>query len=147
VAFEYTDIFDYINANQVHVNILTLNYVLSDSMRYNKEGTNLLLDNIYGLIVNNHVDYVIVNDIALYYLDEQRKSAYACMKDLEKKLVDNHISVTFEKIRYSDPKVAGVEMYGKKAKHNTNMFSVPQAMYDYQPFLLCDSIVMIIKRL
>lgn len=147
VAFEYTDIFDYINANQVHVNILTLNYVLSDSMRYNKEGTNLLLDNIYGLIVNNHVDYVIINDIALYYLDEQRKSAYACMKDLEKKLTDNHINVAFEKRRYSNPKVAGVEFYGKMAHYNTNMFSVPQAIFAYQPFLICDSIVLIIKKL
>ena len=46
-----------------------------------------------------------------------------------------------------DPKVAGVEMFGKKAKFNTNMFTVPQAIYGYQPFLLCDSIAMIIKRL
>lgn len=99
------------------------------------------------MLVSHQVDYIIINDIALYYLDEQRKSAYACMNDLEKKLVDNHISVTIEKVRYSDPKVAGVEMFGKKAKFNTNMFSVPKAIYGYQPFLLCDSIVMIIKRL
>lgn len=38
-------------------------------------------------------------------------------------------------------------MFGKKAKFNTNMFTVPQAIYGYQPFLLCDSIAMIIKRL
>ena len=147
VSFEYTDMFEYINVNQVHVNILVLNYVLSDCMRYDKEKTSLLLDSIYELLVSHQVDYIIINDIALYYLDEQRKSAYACMNDLEKKLVDNHISVTIEKIRYSDPKVAGVEMFGKKAKFNTNMFIVPQAIYGYQPFLLCDSIVMIIKRL
>ncbi len=147
VSFEYTDMFEYINVNQVHVNILVLNYVLSDCMRYDKEKTSLFLDCIYELLVSHQVDYIIINDIALYYLDEQRKSAYACMNDLEKKLVDNHISVTIEKVRYSDPKVAGVEMFGKKAKFNTNMFTVPQAIYGYQPFLLCDSIVMIIKRL
>lgn len=52
VSFEYTDMFEYINVNQVHVNILVLNYVLSDCMRYDKEKTSLFLDCIYELLVS-----------------------------------------------------------------------------------------------
>ena len=105
-----------------------------------------IIDKVYGLIVSGTVENVIINDIALYYTDEQRKSAYVCMQKLEQKVRVCQPKTTITKWRYSDPKASGIPLYGEKNKHNTTVFKIPQEIIKYSPFLICDSISMIIQK-
>ena len=146
VEFVYSDFFDYANIPGNHIDVLVLNYVLSDIMRYDKDEADDIIDKVYGLIVSGTVENVIINDIALYYTDEQRKSAYVCMQKLQQKVRVCQPKTTITKWRYSDPKASGIPLYGEKNKHNTTVFKIPQEIIKYSPFLICDSISMIIQK-
>ena len=89
---------------------------------------------------------IVINDIALFYTDEERKSAYTCMLELEKRLVENKIPVSITKKRFSEPKTTTVEPYGDLSKQNSIMFTIPENILRYGPFSLCDSIILIIQK-
>lgn len=146
VEFIYSDMFQYVSEKNINMDILVLNYVLSDCMRYDKSKANTIVDNIYQMIVSERVKSIIINDIALFYTDEENKSAYTCMLDLEKKLVDNNISVSIIKKRFAEPKTTTVEPYGDLSKNNSIMFNIPSNIIQYSPFSLCDSIILIIQK-
>lgn len=146
IDFVYSDMFKYISDNNIDIDILVLNYVLSDSMRYDKAETSTIVDKIYEMIESGKVKALIINDIALFYTENSRKSAYACMLDLEKKFMENNVAVSIVKKRFSQPKAAGVEPYGDLANYNSIIFSIPNNILKYSPFTLCDSIILIIQK-
>ena len=146
VEFIYSDFFDFANNTTNHIDVLVLNYVLSDIMRYDKDEADSIIDKVYELIVSGTVENVIINDIALYYTDEQRKSAYVCMQKLEQKVRASQIKATITKWSFSEPKVSGIPLYGLKYPYNTTVFEYPQEITKYSPFLICDSISMIIRK-
>lgn len=146
VEFVYSDFFDYAHNSASHIDVLVLNYVLSDIMRYDKDEADSIIDKVYGLIESGTVETVIINDIALFYTDEQRKSAYVCMRKLAQKVLDSQLKAAITKWRFSEPKVSGIPLYGLKYPYNTTVFEYPQEITKYSPFLICDSISMIIRK-
>lgn len=146
VEFIYSDMFQYVSDNDINIDILVLNYVLSDCMRYDKSKASTIIDNLYQMIVSEKLQSIVINDIALFYTDEERKSAYTCMLELEKRLVENKIPVSITKKRFSEPKTTTVEPYGDLSKQNSIMFTIPENILRYGPFSLCDSIILIIQK-
>ncbi len=146
VEFIYSDMFLYVSEKNIKIDILVLNYVLSDCMRYDKSKAISIVDNVYKMIVSGIVKSLIINDIALFYTDDKHKSAYTCMLDLEKKFVENSIPVSITKKRFSEPKTTAVEPYGNLSGKNTIVFNIPDNILSYSPFFLCDSIVLIIQK-
>lgn len=146
VEFIYSDFFDFANNTTNHIDVLVLNYVLSDIMRYDKDEADSIIDKVYELLEDGTIETVIINDIALFYTDEQRKSAYVCMRKLEQKVRASQIKATITKWSFSEPKVSGIPLYGLKYPYNTTVFEYPQEITKYSPFLICDSISMIIRK-
>lgn len=146
VEFVYSDFFDFANNPTNHIEVLVLNYVLSDIMRYDKDEADSIIDKVYGLLESGTVETVIINDIALYYTDEQHRSAYVCMQKLERKLQTSKPKTIIKKWSFSEPKASGIPFYGVKYRYHSILFKYPQEITKYSPFDSCNSISMIIRN-
>ena len=146
ISFLYEDMFNYINNCGEIVDVLIANYFFSDLMRYDKQRANNVIDSICELYINKKILTILVNDIPLFYENgDVRASAYPCMQLLEKRL--GHLAVqSVVKVRFSDPKYDSIIKYGRKLKNNKCCFSIPTQVDKYEPFNVCNSIMMIISQ-
>lgn len=147
IDFIQQDMFTYIKKSSEHIDILIVNYMLSDMMRYDKIVAKAVIKNIYDLLATNQVSYVLINDIALFYANGNNRSAYWCMKELET-LVDTSSQkcAIYYRYRFSEPNPFQVQ-YGQKL-NDKQLFSIPQIVNStYNPFSQCGSIMLVVKRI
>lgn len=130
-----------------HIDILILNYLLSDVARnMQKEEKTLFLDKLAEFIDVKDVQYVIFNDIPLFY--DNLISGYSCMEYVVRQFGVNkqrHSVLKECRCRFGEPNQYQ-PTYGKKCSQSSLLFPIDDAAKDFQPFNYCNSIQMLIKK-
>ena len=148
VTYTTDDMFAYYTEHSdEHIDILILNYLLSDVARnmQNEEKT-AFLDKLAEFIDVMDVQYVIFNDISLFYDD--LISGYSCMEYVVRQFGVNkqrHSVLKGGRYRFGEPN-PHQPTYGKKWNQSNLLFTIDDAANDFQPFNYCNSIQMLIKK-
>lgn len=148
VTYTTDDMFAYYTEHSdEHIDILILNYLLSDVARnmQNEEKT-AFLDKLAEFIDVMDVQYVIFNDISLFY--DNLISGYSCMEYVVRQFGVNkqrHSVLKGGRYRFGDPN-PHQPTYGRKYNQSSLLFTIDDAAKDFQPFNYCNSIQMLIKK-
>ena len=130
-----------------HIDILILNYLLSDVARnMQKEEKTAFLDKLAEFIDVMDIQYVIFNDIPLFY--DNLISGYSCMEYVVRQFGVNKPRLSVLKggrYRFGEPNQFQ-PTYGKKWNQSSLLFTIDDAANDFQPFCYCNSIQMLIKK-
>lgn len=142
VQFLNTDIFEYSDRNDDHIDILILHYMLSDLARFESSADcSLFVDKIVTICEEKRVSFIIINDV---YLTYSSRTGYALMEELARKLQANKI--INEKIgrgHFADPNPYQ-PTYGKKYANVLTFPIIEASVVHFQPFPSCGSIFMIV---
>lgn len=137
----------YTEHSDEHIDILILNYLLSDVARnMQKEEKTAFLDKLAEFIDVMDVQYVIFNDIPLFY--DNLISGYSCMEYVVRQFGVNKPRQSILKVgrcRFGEPNQYQ-PTYGKKWNQSSLLFTIDDAANDFQPFNYCNSIQMLIKK-
>ena len=148
VTYTTDDMFAYYTEHSdEHIDILILNYLLSDVARnmQNEEKT-AFLDKLAEFIDVMDVQYVIFNDISLFY--DNLISGYSCMEYVVRQFGVNkqrHSVLKGGRYRFGEPNQFQ-PTYGKKWNQSSLLFTIDDVANDFQPFNYCNSIQMLIKE-
>ncbi|MCH4183316.1 MAG: class I SAM-dependent methyltransferase [Prevotella sp.] len=142
ISFLHEDMFGYIKNGTQHIDIMILNYVLSDIMRYDKSKGQDIADKMIQVIRSKRISYVIVNDIPLFYTSNNDSSAYVLMNKIEK-AVQNEDGINVIKYHFSIPNEYQPK-YGGKIK-NDLLFNTPKEVEPFEPMPQCGSIGQLIS--
>ena len=143
IQFLTTDFFDYLTVNDDHVDVLVLNYMLSDLARYETQDTcSSFVDKIVGLCEQKRVSCMVINDVYLCYAS---RTGYALMEELARKLLFNkNINERIGRGRFATPNAFQVA-YGKHQYNNELSFPiVEQSVKPFAPFATCNSLFMFV---
>lgn len=148
ISYTKYDMFAYYTKHpDEHIDILILNYLLSDVARnMQKEEKTLFLDKLAEFIDVKDVQYVIFNDIPLFY--DNLISGYSCMEYVVRQFGVNkqrHSVLKECRCRFGEPNQYQ-PTYGKKCSQSSLLFPIDDAAKDFQPFNYCNSIQMLIKK-
>lgn len=148
VTYTTDDMFAYYTEHSdEHIDILILNYLLSDVARnMQKEEKTAFLDKLAEFIDVMDVQYVIFNDISLFY--DNLISGYSCMEYVVRQFGVNkqrHSVLKGGRYRFGDPN-PHQPTYGRKCNQSSLLFTIDDAAKDFQPFNYCNSIQMLIKK-
>jgi len=143
INFLHEDMFDYIKKGTQHIDIMILNYVLSDIMRYDKDEGQDIADKMINVIKSKRASYIIINDIPLFYTKDKKTSAYILMDKIEK-AVQNEKGIKVKKYHFVEPNEFQPK-YGKKIKENNLCFNTPKEVETFDPMPQCGSIVQLIS--
>lgn len=148
ITYTTDDMFAYYTEHSdEHIDILILNYLLSDVARnMQKEEKNLFLDKLAEFIDVKDVQYVIFNDIPLFY--DNLISGYSCMEYVVRQFGVNkqrHSILKGGRYRFGVPNQYQ-PTYGRKCDQSSLLFIIDDAAKDFQPFNYCNSIQMLIKK-
>ena len=148
VTYTTDDMFAYYTEHSdEHIDILILNYLLSDVARnMQKEEKTAFLDKLAEFIDVMDVQYVIFNDISLFY--DNLISGYSCMEYVVRQFGVNkqrHSVLKGGRYRFGDPNPYQ-PTYGRKCDQSSLLFTIDDAAKDFQPFNYCNSIQMLIKK-
>ena len=148
VTYTTDDMFAYYTEHSdEHIDILILNYLLSDVARnMQKEERTAFLDKLAEFIDVRDVQYVIFNDIPLFY--DNLISGYSCMEYVVRQFGMNkqrHSVLKGGRYRFGEPNQFQ-PTYGKKWNQSSLLFTIDDAANDFQPFNNCNSIQMLIKK-
>lgn len=144
-SIEYHDnenAFDFIKADG-NVNILILNYMLSDLARHNQQGNiDDFMSQLESIIKEKTVDYILINDI---YLTKDSGTAYSLIKVLNDFCSKNGIpNGNIIRYQYTDPN-AYQRKFGTKLNGGKVIFKQNVDLSQISPWLALKSIVEIIK--
>lgn len=146
IQFHYEDFFEYINKTDEVVDVLILNYMLSDMARY--EGASVcsaFIDKIVKLCEEQRIKLILVNDVYLTYAS---RTGYALMEELARKIQFNRkINSRSGRWRFTEPK-SGQVVYG--TRYNDNGLSFPiveNSVAGFNSFSPCNSIFLFIAIL
>lgn len=148
VAYTTDDIFAYYTEHSdEHIDILILNYLLSDIARnMQKEEKISFLDKLAEFIDVRDVQYVIFNDIPLFY--DNLISGYSCMEYVVRQFGTNkprHSVLKGGRYRFGEPNQFQ-PTYGRKWKQSSLLFTIGDSAKNFQPFDYCNSIQMLLKK-
>ena len=148
ISYTKYDMFAYYTKHpDEHIDILILNYLLSDVARnMQKEEKTLFLDKLAEFIDVKDVQYVIFNDIPLFY--DNLISGYSCMEYVVRQFGVNkqrHSVLKECRCRFGEPNQYQ-PTYEKKCSQSSLLFPIDDAAKDFQPFNYCNSIQMLIKK-
>lgn len=143
IQYFNNDLFAYIKNGSQHIDILILNYVLSDIMRYDKTKGDVIADQLTEVIKTKRVTHTIINDIPLFYTDSSKASAYFLMNKIEKELKTVKDISTY-KYHYVDPNQFQ-PYYGRKWVKNNLLFHSLNEIKVFQPMPNCGSIILWVK--
>lgn len=143
VEFTNMDFFTYMAGCYLHVDILILNYVLSDMVRCQSAADcSAFIDNIIGLCDSGRISYIVINDIYLTYASG---TGYALMEELARKLRnDKNVFEREARGRFAEPNQWQPE-YGTKKSDTLSFPIVEQAVLSYSPMKSCGSIFIVIE--
>lgn len=148
VTYTTDDMFAYYTEHSdEHIDILILNYLLSDVARnMQKEEKTAFLDKLAEFIDVMDVQYVIFNDIPLFY--GNLESGYACMEYVVRQFGVNkprHSVLKGRRYSFGAPNPYQ-PTYGRKCDQSSLLFTIDDAAKDFLPFNFCNSIQMLIKK-
>lgn len=134
--------FDFIRA-EGDVNILVLNYMLSDLARHNNQDQiNDFMSQLQSVINAKAIDYLLVNDI---YLTKEYRTAYGLLKKLDAEC--SRIGIPNDNIvryQYVNPN-EWQDKFGKKLNNGKVIFEPKIDLNSIGPWMELKSIVEIIK--
>ena len=111
-----------------------------------KEEKTAFLDKLAEFIDVMDIQYVIFNDIPLFY--DNLISGYSCMEYVVRQFGVNKPRLSVLKggrYRFGEPN-RFQPTYGKKWNQSSLLFTIDDAANDFQPFNYCNSIQMLIKK-
>lgn len=147
VEYSTDDMFRFYDNSDEHIDILILNYLLSDIARNMQDEQKVaFLNSLANFIEVRDVQYVIFNDIPLFY--GNLNSGYSCMENIVGQFGLNKPRISkieCYRERFGEPNQFQ-PVYGKKRQIGNLLFTVDEIAKDFQPFEYCNSIQMIIKK-
>lgn len=138
VHADVADIFDYYNNHEEPLDVIVLNYSLSDMYRFNYDWFNTFLNELSILVCNKNVSCVLTNDI---YSIQSMESAKKLIVYLAKQGLTSVLG--YEKFNYSGKYNLGY--WGKNVFCNSFPTIDNKIKQDYDPFSRIDSIQTIIS--
>lgn len=143
IQFYDQDFFDFMAGGSWNVDVLILNYLLSDMARcQTPDQCSAFIDNIINLCVNGRITYIVINDI---YLTYATGTGYALMEELARKLRNDRNVVEREaRGRFVEPNAWQPE-YGKKWSETLSFPIVEPSVFPYSPMGTCGSIFIVIE--
>ncbi len=146
-----SEFFAYAKSIQRPIDIMFVNYMLSDIMRYDKQKAFVCIDEFVQLIVSHKIKTLIINDIALFYgANDHCSSAYVAMNYLTNQLdriVDNGIE--YQKYHFSDPNefqpTYGLKILDQNNNEPKICFKHCTIVDEYKPWKELKSILLVIK--
>lgn len=143
IQFYNQDFFVFMARGNWHVDVLILNYMLSDMARCQTPAQcSAFVDNIINLCDNGRITYIVINDIYLTYATE---TGYALMEELARKLrTDKNVDEREGRGRFVEPNPWQPE-YGKKYPDALSFSIVEPAVVPYSPMGSCGSIFIVIE--
>jgi hypothetical protein len=143
IHFYNQDFFAFMAGNDWHIDILILNYLLSDMARCQTQTQcSAFLDSIINLCDNGRITYIVVNDI---YLTYATGTGYALMEELARKLrTDKNVDEREARGRFIEPNQWQPE-YGTKQPDSLSFPIVEPAVAPYSPMGSCGSIFIVIE--
>lgn len=146
-----SDFFTYAKSIQRPIDIMFVNYMLSDIMRYDKQKAFVCIDEFVQLLLHRKIKTLIINDIALFYGENSHcSSAYVTMNYLTKRLDEiADQGIVYQKYHFSDPNEFQ-PAYGSKLVNRNNeelkiCFKHCSIVDQYKPWKKLKSILLIIK--
>lgn len=133
-----SDFFSYYQENPMDsVDVLLLNYMLSDSIKFDECKYLNFVDDIYSFFVDKKPEFLLVNDVYCRY-------TIRAYNILERRLTDC-APVRILKLHYPQEK-SSIGVFGRKVEPKIFNNSLPQKYVDkYDPFWYTNSIQSIIK--
>lgn len=103
IQYLNTDAFDYIKYHN-DINILILNYVLSDLARHDdKDSISDFTNQLIAIMKQKKVNYILINDV---YLTYETKTAYAILKILRERLNQlDTLNIEVSRYQYKEPNI------------------------------------------
>lgn len=142
IQFSMVNFFEYMAENDDYVDVLILNYMLSDLARYKSpEECSAFIDAIVALCEQKRIHSIAINDVYLCY---DQKSGFVLMEELARKLQFNkNINEEISRGHFPMPK-PGQPEYGKHMGTEDLVFPIiEQAVEPFDPFSTCGSILML----
>lgn len=138
-----SDFFDYMEGCDLHIDVLILNYMLSDMARCRTSSEcSKFIDNIIKLCDAGRINYIVINDI---YLTYSTGTGYALMEELARKLRNDKNVIEREgRGRFSEPN-EWQPQYGKKYPESLSFPATEAAVKAYDPMQVCGSIFILIE--
>lgn len=143
VHFQYEDFFSFMVRTEFHVDVLIMNYLLSDIARCQSEKeASDFIDNIIKYCQKGRIHFIVINDI---YLTYSSGTGYSLMEELARKLRRDKTIIEREgRGRFSDPNEWQPE-YGRRYPEALSFPVVESSVLPYDPMMLCRSIFIIIE--
>lgn len=143
IHFQIKNFFDHMVDNDDHVDVLILNYMLSDLARYKSpDECSVFIDGIVSLCEQKRISSIAINDVYLCYA---QNTGYVLMEELARKLqFDKNINEKIGRGHFPVPK-PGQPEYGKYKGSEDLVFPIiEQAAKPFEPFSTCGSIFMLV---
>lgn len=141
VQYSYEDFFEFMHPSSKCADFLILNYFFSDLIKFHKDITDSFIEQLAILITEGRFQWVIINDIPLFYLNS---TGYSCTETLIRKTSStSSFQITPYRRHFSTPKLGQVA-YGEKLCNQLAIPIVEPVVLPYSPFSTCGSIQAII---
>lgn len=143
IDFNAVDLFAYMSATDVHIDILILNYMLSDMARYESTATcNNFIENLVALCKAGRITYIVINDV---YLTYSSGTGYSLMEQLAGRLRKELKEKEKEaRGRFVEPNEWQAP-YGKKYSEYLTFPVIEQSAIPFSPQTPCGSMFIIIE--
>lgn len=136
------DFISYVRSNNLKCDILVMNYLLSDFIKFHPKECNDFLDELISLISEGRFQVIIINDIMLMY---GTGTGYSCMEKIAKNVKDTPLySFNFERRHFAFPNQWQFP-YGTKHRNEILTDQIDVEAIPFDPFKTCGSIQLIIK--
>lgn len=129
------DVFNYYNTCDGQINIIVLDYMLSDSYKFDYDGYSVFILKLSDLISEKHIEYLLINDV--YSLN-----SIGAINKLLSIFKSHGIQHSVNRYQYCDVKLP-MDIFGDKLK-KYNLPEMPNILKKYDPFHELNSIQAII---
>ena len=142
IQYSNQDFFQFIEEDNRWVDILILNYLFSDMVKYEPQKCCTFADHLVSLIQQGKFRHVIINDVMLLY-----STGYAVMEHIASKLkTTSQYSFNVKRFHFQQPNQWQFK-YGEKLENNLLTPMMELAVNKYNPFTECGSILMTISTI
>lgn len=131
------DAFAYYQNSQERLDIIVLNYMLSDMFKFHSDSYSQFLDNLVTLVRQKNVRYLLVNDVYLLVSVGASNRLLRCMKDAG--LAFKHVKLQYHSLHQY------IGQFGKSIAKQPYAMTDASIVSKYEPFSEVNSIQTIIR--
>lgn len=132
----------YVKDNNLRCDILVMNYLLSDFIKFHPKECEEFLDELINQIIEGRFKLIIINDVMLMY---KSGTGFSCMEKIANKVKDSdRFSFKFERRHFTPPNEWQFP-YGTMYRNNNIADPILEEAIPFDPFKECGSIQLIIK--